>query len=167
MPQATLQAGFTTLRDLGTEGRRLCRRRRSSAPSTKASFPGPRLFVATRAIVASSSYGPVARSYRPDMELPHGAQEATGVDGVTSAVREQSAHGADWIKFYADYRTGVDGSARPTFTQEEMNALVAAAHVTGRKVAVHASTDAAIRMAVLAGVDTIEHGYGITESTFS
>jgi imidazolonepropionase-like amidohydrolase len=100
------------------------------------------------------------------MELPHGAQEATGVDGVTRAVREQSAHGADWIKFYADYRTGIDGSARPTFTQEEMNAIVAAAHVTGRKVAVHASTDAATRMAVLAGADTIEHGYGISAATF-
>jgi imidazolonepropionase-like amidohydrolase len=81
-------------------------------------------------------------------------------------VREQSAHGADWIKFYADYRTGVDGSSRPTFTLEEMKAMVDAAHVTGRKVAAHASTDAAIRLAVLAGVDTIEHGYGASESTF-
>ena len=162
---ATLQAGFTTLRDLGTEGAGYADVAIKRAID-EGVIPGPRLFVATLAIVASSSYGPGVRSYRPDIELPHGAQEATGVDGVTRAVREQSAHGADWIKFYADYRTGIDGSARPTFTQEEMNAIVAAAHVTGRKVAVHASTDAATRMAVLAGADTIEHGYGISEATF-
>ena len=162
---ATLQAGFTTLRDLGSEGAGYADVAIKRAID-EGVIQGPRLFVATLAIVASSSYGPSVRGYRPDMELPHGAQEATGVDGVTRAVREQSAHGADWIKFYADYRTGVDGSARPTFTQEEMHALVAAAHVTGRKVAVHASTDAATRMAVLAGADTIEHGYGISEATF-
>jgi imidazolonepropionase-like amidohydrolase len=122
--------------------------------------------VATRAIVASASYGPAERSYRPDMELPYGAQQATGVDEATRAVREQASHGADWIKFYADYRTGIDGSTRPTFTLEEMKAMVAAAHVTGRRVAAHASSDDAIRMAVLAGVDTIEHGYGASEATF-
>ena len=162
---ATLQAGFTTLRDLGTEGAGYADVSIKRAID-EGVIPGPRLYIATLAIVASSSYGPGVRGYRPDLELPHGAQEATGVDGVTRAVREQSAHGADWIKFYADYRTGIDGSARPTFTQEEMNAMVAAAHVTGRKVAVHASTDAATRMAVLAGADTIEHGYGIGEATF-
>lgn len=162
---ATLQAGFTTLRDLGTEGANYADVAIKRAIE-EGVIPGPRLYIATLAIVASSSYGPAARNFRPDMELPHGAQEATGVDGVTRAVREQAAHGADWIKFYADYRTGVDGSARPTFTAEEMKAMVAAAHVTGRKVAVHASTDEATRMAVLAGADTIEHGYGISESTF-
>jgi len=100
------------------------------------------------------------------MDLPYGAQQATGVDEVTRAVREQAAHGADWIKFYADYRTGIDGSTRPTFTLAEMQAIVAAAHVTGRKVAAHASSDDGVRLAVLAGVDTIEHGYGATEATF-
>jgi imidazolonepropionase-like amidohydrolase len=162
---ATLQAGFTTLRDLGTEGANY------ADVSIKRAIedgliPGPRLYIATLAIVASSSYGPAGRNYRPDMELPHGAQEATGVDGVTRAVREQASRGADWIKFYADYRTGIDGSSRPTFTSEEMKAMVQAAHVTGRKVAVHASTDEATRMAVMAGADTIEHGYGISEATF-
>ncbi|HZV64740.1 MAG TPA: amidohydrolase family protein [Telluria sp.] len=162
---ATLQAGFTTLRDLGSEGANY------ADVSVKRAIedgviPGPRLYVATLAIVASSSYGPAARNYRPDLELPHGAQEATGVDAVTKAVREQSARGADWIKFYADYRTGIDGSSRPTFTLDEMKAMVQAAHVTGRKVAAHATTDEAIRMAVLAGVDTIEHGYGASEATF-
>jgi len=161
----TLQAGFTTLRDLGTEGAGYADVGIKRAIED-GSIPGPRLLVATRAIVASASYGPAERSYRPDMEIPYGAQQATGVDEVTRAVREQSAHGADWIKFYADYRTGVDGSTRPTFTLEEMKAMVAAAHVSGRKVAAHASSDDAIRMAVLAGVDSIEHGYGASEATF-
>lgn len=161
----TLQAGFTTLRDLGTEGADYADVgiRRALDEGVIA---GPRLLVATRAIVATASYGPAERNYRPDMHIPYGAQEATGVDEATKAVREQTSHGADWIKFYADYRTGIDGSTRPTFTLDEMKAMVAAARVTGRKVAAHASSDEAIRMAVLAGVDTIEHGYGASEATF-
>jgi imidazolonepropionase-like amidohydrolase len=161
----TLQAGFTTLRDLGTEGAGYADVGIKRAIDEGA-VPGPRLFVATRAIVATASYGPAERSYRPDIDLPYGAQQATGVDEATRAVREQASHGADWIKFYADYRTGVDGSTRPTFTIEEMKAIVGAAHASGRKVAAHASSDDAIRMAVLAGVDTIEHGYGASEATF-
>lgn len=162
---ATLQAGFTTLRDLGTEGAGYADVGIKRAID-EGVIDGPRLLVATRAIVASYSYGPAERNYRPDMELPYGAQPATGVDEVTKAVREQSARGADWIKFYADYRTGIDGSTRPTFTLAEMQAMVEAAHVTGRKVAAHASSDDAIKLAVLAGVDTIEHGYGASEATF-
>jgi len=162
---STLQAGFTTLRDLGTEGADYAdigiRRAIDEGVA-----PGPRLLVATRAIVASYSYGPAERSYRPDLAIPYGAQPATGVDEVTRAVREQSARGADWIKIYGDYRTGIDGSTRPTFSMEEMKAMVAASHVSGRKVAVHASSDDAIRTAVLAGADTIEHGYGASEQTF-
>ena len=161
----TLQAGFTTLRDLGTEGANYADVGVKRAIEGGV-IDGPRLLIATKAIVASFSYGPAERSYRPDMEIPYGAQPATGIDEVTKAVREQASHGADWIKFYADYRTGVDGSSRPTFTIEEMKAMVAAAHVTGRKVAAHASTDDAIRLAVLAGVDTVEHGYGASEATF-
>lgn len=162
---ATLQAGFTTLRDLGTEGAGYADVGIKRAIDEGVA-PGPRLLIATKAIVASYSYGPAERSYRPDMEIPYGAQSATGVIEATKAVREQSARGADWIKIYGDYRTGIDGTARPTFTMEEMKAMVAATHVTGRKVAVHASSDDAIRMAVLAGADTIEHGYGATEATF-
>jgi len=150
----TLQAGFTTLRDLGTEGANYADVGIKRAIE-QGVIEGPRLLIATKAIVASFSYGPAERSYRPDMEIPYGAQEATGIDEVTKAVREQASHGADWIKFYADYRTGVDGTSRPTFTLEEMKAMVAAAHVSGRKVAAHASTDEAIRMAVLAGADTL------------
>lgn len=161
----TLQAGFTTLRDLGTEGADYADVGIKRAID-EGQVPGPRLLVATRAIVATASYGPAERSYRPDMDIPYGAQQATGVDEATKAVREQASHGADWIKFYADYRTGVDGSTRPTFTLEEMKAMVAAAHVSGRKVAAHASSDDAIRLAVLAGVDSIEHGYGASEATF-
>jgi imidazolonepropionase-like amidohydrolase len=161
----TLQAGFTTLRDLGTEGAGYDDVGIKRAID-EGQVPGPRLLVAARAIVATASYGPAERSYRPDMEIPYGAQQATGVDEGVKAVREQSAHGADWIKIYADYRTGIDGSTRPTFTLDEMKAMVAAAHVTGRKVAAHASSDDAIRLAVLAGVDTIEHGYGASEATF-
>jgi imidazolonepropionase-like amidohydrolase len=161
----TLQAGFTTLRDLGTEGAGYADVGIKRAID-EGQVPGPRLFVATRAIVASASYGPAERNYRPDMEIPYGAQQVTGVDEATKAVREQASHGADWIKFYADYRTGIDGSTRPTLTLEEMKAIVAAAHVSGRRVAAHASSDDAIRLAVLAGVDSIEHGYGASEATF-
>ena len=163
--QAQLQSGFTTLRDLGSEGAGYADVSVKRAVE-EGVLPGPRLFVATLAIVASSSYGPNARSYRPDMKLPVGAQEATGVDEVVKAVREQAAHGADWIKVYADYRTGPDGSAHATFSQQELDALVAAAHDSGRRVSAHAATDEGMRRAVLAGVDTIEHGYGGSEATF-
>jgi imidazolonepropionase-like amidohydrolase len=163
--QAQLQSGFTTLRDLGSEGAGYADVSVKRAIE-EGVLPGPRLFVATLAIVASSSYGPNAKSYRPDMVLPVGAQEATGVDEVVKAVREQSARGADWIKVYADYRTGPDGSAHATFSQQELDALVAAAHGSGRRVAAHAATDEGMRRAVLAGVDTIEHGYGGSEVTF-
>jgi len=162
---AQLQSGFTTLRDLGTEGAGYADVAIKRAID-EGVIPGPRLFVATRAIVASSSYGPNVKAYRPDMDLPGGAQEATGVDEVVKAVREQSSRGADWIKVYADYRTGPDNSSHATFTQEELNALVRTAHQSGRKVAAHASTDEGMRRSVLAGVDTIEHGYGGSEATF-
>jgi len=161
----TLRAGFTTLRDLGSEGAGYADVAIKRAID-EGKIPGPRLFVATRAIVAAHSYGPAAKNFRPDMDLPHGAQEVTGVDAGVDAVREQSSHGADWIKLYADYRTGPDGSAHATFSQEEMNAMVRAAHDSGRKVAVHAATDEGMRRAVLAGADTIEHGYGGSEATF-
>ncbi|HEX5341595.1 MAG TPA: amidohydrolase family protein [Duganella sp.] len=162
---ATLRAGFTTLRDLGTEGALYADVAIKKAINDGV-IPGPRLFIATRAIVASGSYGPSPRSYRADVDLPKGAQEASGVDEVVKAVREQGARGADWIKVYADYRTGPDGSAHATFSQAELNALVEAAHASGRKVASHASTDEGMRRSALAGVDTIEHGYGGSEATF-
>src|SRR5437763_396266 len=160
--QDTLQAGFTSVRDLGTEGAGYADVGVKRAID-EGQVPGPRMFVATRAIVASFSYGPAERSYRPDLDIPYGAQPVTGADEMVKAVREQASHGADWIKLYADYRSGPDGSTRPTLTLDEMKAAVVAAHTSGRKVAAHASSDEGIRNAVLAGLDTIEHGYGASD----
>src|SRR6266566_4259724 len=93
--------------------------------------PGPRLWVVTRAIVAAGAYGPARRDYNGDRQLPQGAQEASGVEDVVRAVREQAADGADWIKVYADYRVGPAGATRPTFSVEELKALVDTAHDLG------------------------------------
>ncbi len=164
--RATLLAGFTTLRDLGTEGADYAdlSLRRAIAEGL---IDGPRLFVATRAIVATGSYGPAPRGLRPDVCCtPQGAEEASGVAEVIRAAREQAGRGADWIKVYADYRWGPDGSQQPTFSQEELRALVETAHTSGRPVAAHATTAEGMRRAVLAGVDTIEHGYGGTAEVF-
>lgn len=161
----TLLAGFTTLRDLGTEGAGY-----ADVSIRKAiddgTIIGPRLLIATRAIVATGSYGPGPRGFRDDIDLPAGAQEASGVDNAIAAVREQAGHGADWIKVYTDYRWGPGGIAQTTFTATELKALVDAAHVAGRPVSAHASTDAGMRMAIDAGVDSIEHGYGGSVDTF-
>lgn len=163
--KATLDAGFTTLRDLGTEGVG-----DADVPLKKAIndglIPGPRLFVTTKAIVATGAYGPARKNYNPEAEIPQGAQEASGVLEVVKAVREQAGAGADWIKVYADYRVGPDGSTQPTFSLEELKALVETAHSGGRPVSAHASSDEGMRRAILAGVDTIEHGYGGSEATF-
>ncbi|HXI64878.1 MAG TPA: amidohydrolase family protein [Gemmatimonadales bacterium] len=161
----TLMQGFTTLRDLGTEGAGF------EDVSLKRTIddgvvPGPRLEVATRAIVATSSYGPGPRGFRPDLDLPQGGQAVSGVPQVLAAVREQAGRGADWIKVYADYGRGPRGEAEPTFSQEELDALVAEAHSSGRPVAAHATTPEGMRRAVLAGVNTIEHGFGGTDSVF-
>jgi imidazolonepropionase-like amidohydrolase len=163
--KATLDAGFTTLRDLGTEGAGLADVSLKRAIKDGV-IPGPRLFVATRAIVATGAYGPARRNYNPDADLPQGAQEASGIDEAVRAVREQAGAGADWIKIYADYRVGPDGSTQATFSLEELKAMVEAAHSTGRPVSVHASSDEGMRRSILAGVDTIEHGYGGSDATF-
>ncbi len=164
--RATLMAGFTTLRDLGTEGADYADVSLKRAIE-EGLIAGPRLFVATRAIVATGSYGPAPRGLRPDMCCtPQGAQEASGVDAVIAATREQAGRGADWIKVYADYRWGPDGSQQPTFSVEELRALVQTAHTSGRPVAAHAATAEGMRRAVLAGVDTIEHGYAGTPELF-
>jgi imidazolonepropionase-like amidohydrolase len=161
----TLLAGFTALRDLGTEGAGT-----SDVALKKAIndglVAGPRLWVVTRAIVARGAYGPVRRDYNDDARLPQGAQEASGVAEVVRAVREQAADGADWIKVYVDYGVGPAGETEPTFSGEELKALVDTAHDLGRQVAAHAMSDEGMRRAVIAGVDTIEHGYGGTEATF-
>jgi len=160
----TLLAGFTTLRDLGTEGAGY------ADVSVKRAIDegrilGPRLFVATRAIVATASYGPGPGGFAPEFDPPRGAQEASGTAEILRAVREQIGHGADWVKVYADYRRGGD-AATPTFSLEELKTLVDEAHGAGRPVSAHATTAEGMRRAVLAGVDTIEHGYGGTEEVF-
>ena len=164
--RATLLSGFTTLRDLGTEGAEYADLSLQRAIE-EGLIEGPRLFVATRAIVATGAYGPAPRSLRPDVCCtPQGAQEASGVAEVIRAVREQAGRGADWIKVYADYRWGPGGSQQPSFSLEELTALVETAHSSGRPVAAHATTAEGMRRAVLAGVDTIEHGFGGTPEVF-
>jgi imidazolonepropionase-like amidohydrolase len=160
----TLMAGFTTLRELGTEGvsnHDVYLKRAID----NGLVDGPRVKTATRAIVATGAYGPARREYAlPD--TPQGAEEASGVDQITAAVRGQAAAGADWIKLYGDYRVGPHGETLPTFTEAEMKAAVDTAHGLGRKVAVHVNSDEAMRRAVMAGADTLEHGKNGSEATF-
>ncbi|HEX4584553.1 MAG TPA: amidohydrolase family protein [Burkholderiaceae bacterium] len=161
----TLLAGFTSLRDLGTEGAGASDVALKNAINDGL-VPGPRLWVVTRAIVAFGAYGPARRKYNGDRQLPQGAQEVSGVAELVRAVQEQAADGADWIKIYADYRVGPAGETRATFSVEELKAAVNAAHDLGRPVAVHATSDEGMRRAASAGVDSIEHGYEGTEAAF-
>jgi imidazolonepropionase-like amidohydrolase len=158
----TLQAGFTTARDLGTEGAGYADVGLKQAID-QGIIPGPRMLVATRALVATGSYGPHLAAVE---DLPQGAQEADGVDGIVRAVREQIGHGADVIKVYADYRWGLGGTAQPTFSQDELTLIVQTARSAGRGVVAHASTAEGMRRATLAGVETIEHGDGGTLDVF-
>ena len=160
---ATLRAGITTERDLGTEGAGNADVQLKRAIDDGL-VPGPRLITVTRAIVATGSYGPQRKSY--SFDPGQGAEEATGTEEVARVVRHQVAQGADWIKVYADYRWGPNGEALPTFSQAELDALVAAARDAGRPVAAHAVTPEGIRRAVLAGVETIEHGDTGTPEVF-
>jgi imidazolonepropionase-like amidohydrolase len=164
--EATLRAGFTTLRDLGTEGAGYADVAIKRAID-EGIVPGPRLVVVTRAIVATGSYGPARAKFRPDYCFPQGAEEASGIDEVVRAVRHQASHGADWIKVYADYRAGPGGETVATFSIDELKALVETSHSLGRPVAAHATSDEGMRRAATAGVDTIEHGYGGTAATFA
>jgi imidazolonepropionase-like amidohydrolase len=161
--QRTLEAGFTTERDLGTEGAGFADAGLRQAIN-QGIVPGPRLLVATRAIVARGAYGP--KGFEPGLAIPQGAQEVAGVEETVRAVRDQVAGGADLIKFYADYHWGKGEPTRVTLSQDELNAGVAAAHDAGREVAVHATTPEGMRRAILAGADTIEHGYGGTAEVF-
>ncbi|WP_409321852.1 amidohydrolase family protein [Sphingomonas sp. BK580] len=162
--RATLRAGFTSARDLGTEGAGYADVGLKQAID-QGIVEGPRLSVATRAIVALGAYGP--KGFEPGVAIPQGAEEVSGVEQMAAAVRRQIAAGADWIKLYADYRWRAGEDSRPTLSLEEIRAAVAAAHDAGRPVAVHASTPEGMRRAIEAGVDTIEHGYGGTTSIFA
>jgi imidazolonepropionase-like amidohydrolase len=160
--RATLEAGVTTVRDLGSEGAGYADVGLRDA-IRKGVIPGPRMLVAGPALVATGSYGPKGA---PEWDLPKGAQEADGVDGIMRATREQIGKGVDWVKVYADYRWGAGGQAAPTFTTEEIALVVQVAASSGRFVAAHASTPQGMERATLAGVRTIEHGDGGTLEAF-
>lgn len=160
--EATLKAGFTTVRDLGTEGAEYDDVGLKKAID-EGIILGPRMLIATKALVATGAYGP---KYSPDLEVPQGAEEADGVDNLTKAVRSQIGKGADIIKVYADYRWGINGTTMPTFTQNELNLIVEIAKSSGRPVVAHASTAEGMKRAILAGVETIEHGDNGTVETW-
>jgi len=161
--RATLEAGITTTRDLGTEGAFDGDVQLKHAIE-RGLVPGPRILTVTRAIVATGSYGPGRPGYAFDP--PQGAEEASGAEEITRVVRSQIGHGADWIKVYADYRWGPHGEALPTFSLEELKTLVEVAHGSGRMVSAHAQTAEGMRRATLAGVETIEHGNDGTPEVF-
>lgn len=158
----TLLAGVTTVRDLGTEGADYADVGLKQAVQQNI-IPGPRMLVATRAIVVTGSYGP--KGYATEWNVPQGAEEADGIDSLTRAVRSQIGKGADWIKVYADYRWGKAGAA-PTFTLDELKLVVELAKSAGVPVAAHSTTPEGMRRATLAGVETIEHGNDGTPEVF-
>ncbi|MBS1915525.1 MAG: amidohydrolase family protein [Bacteroidetes bacterium] len=159
----TLLAGFTTVRDLGTEGAGYDDVGLKQAIEKKI-IPGPRMIVATRAIVATGSYGP--KELSNDIDVLKGAAEADGDDGLIKEIRTQIGKGADVIKIYADYRWGLNGETQPTFTLDELKRAVEVANSSGREVVVHSSTAEGMRRSVLAGVSTIEHGDNGTPEIF-
>lgn len=159
----TLLAGFTSERDLGTEGAGYDDVGLKTAID-KGIIPGPRIMVATRAIVATGSYGP--KNVVDQNKIVEGGEEADGIEGITHVVRSQIGHGADVIKIYADYGWGIDDAQQPTFTEGELKQAVQVAKSSGRTVAVHSETSEGMRRAIAAGVTTIEHGDGGTPELF-
>jgi len=159
-----LEHGFTTLRDVETEGAMYTDVDVKRAINNGV-IPGPRLFVSTRAMSVSGGYGP--SGYSPEIIYPMGVQIVDGVEGGRKAVREQISHGADWIKVYADRAYFVDKNGQlssiPTFTPEEMKAIVDEAHRLRHKVAAHAMARPGIENALNGGVDSIEHGIAIPD----
>jgi len=160
--RATLEAGFTTIRDLGTEGAGYADVGLKQAVN-QGIIPGPRMIVVTRAIVATGTYAP--KGFSTEWTIPQGAEEADG-QTLVRVVRDQAGHGADWIKVYGDYRAGPNGETTPTFSQDEMSLIVQTAKSIGRPVVVHSSTAEGMRRAVMAGAETIEHGDGGTADVF-
>jgi imidazolonepropionase-like amidohydrolase len=160
--RATLQAGFTTVRDLGTEGAQYADVELRDAVR-QGIIPGPRILASTKAIVATGSYQP---RFVPEWNVPQGAEEADGVDSLMRVVRDQIGKGADWIKLYGDYRWGPLPGSHPTFTLDEMKRAVETADSAGVPIAVHTSTVEGMRRATLANVATIEHGNEGTPEIF-
>ncbi len=160
--RTTLMAGYTTVRDLGTEGAGYADVELRDAVR-QGIIPGPRILASTRAIVATGSYQP---KFIPEWSVPQGAEEADGVDSLMRVVRDQIGRGADWIKLYGDYRWGPLPGSHPTFTLDEMKRAVETADSAGVPVAVHTSTPEGMRRAALANVATIEHGNEGTPEVF-
>ena len=161
--KATLLAGFTTVRDLGSEGAGYADVGLKQAIE-QGIIDGPRMLVAGRAIVATGSYGPKGFSY--DFDMPLGAEPADG-NNLIRVVRDQIGRGVDIVKVYADYRWGPNNEAMPTFSENELRLIVETAKSSGRPVVAHAATAEGMRRAVLAGVETIEHGDGGTDEVFT
>lgn len=162
--QKTLLAGFTTVRDLGTEGADYDDVGLKQAIN-QGIIPGPRMMIVTRALIATGSYAP--KGFSADIDVPQGAEEADGQDALIKAVRRQIGKGADAIKIYADYRWGLMAEARPTYTIDEIKLIVDVAKSSGRSVVAHASTAEGMRRAILGGCETIEHGDAGTPEIFA
>jgi imidazolonepropionase-like amidohydrolase len=160
--RATLMAGFTTVRDLGTEGAADADVGLKQSIE-KGIIPGPRMLAVTRAIVATGSYGPKRSDSR--LPVPQGAEEADAANLVRGG-RIQVGAGADWVKVYADYRWGPGKQAQPTFSVDELKLIVTTARSAGCPVSAHATTAEGARRATLAGVETIEHGDEGTPEVF-
>jgi imidazolonepropionase-like amidohydrolase len=160
----TLMAGFTTIRDLGTEGAGWADVGVKHAIERKV-IPGPRMLVTTKAIVGRGSYGP--KGFSTEVDVLQGAVEVGNAEELVAEVRNQIGHGADWIKIYADYRWGPNNEARPAFTEAELRAAVEIAASSGRYVVAHSSSAEGMRRATLAGVANIEHGDGGTPEVFA
>ena len=161
--RATLMAGFTTVRDLGTEGAGYADVELKQAIE-QGIIPGPRILATTKAIGVTGSYAP--KGFTLEWRVPQGVEEADGIDSLMRTVRDQIGHGADWIKLYGDYRWGPLGGAHPTFSLEEVKLAVETAKSAGVPVAIHSSTPEGMRRAVLGGAETIEHGDGGTAEIF-
>ena len=159
----SLMAGITTMRDLGSEGAGYADVGVRDSIN-KGIIPGPRLLVAGKAIVATGSYGP--KGFHEGVDVPLGAETADGYDDLVRVVRSQIGRNIDFVKVYADYRWGPDGAASPTFTQDELASIVEVTKSSGRPVVVHAGTAEAMTRAILAGVETIEHGDGATREVY-
>jgi len=161
--EASLMAGVTTMRDLGSEGAGYTDVGMKQAVN-KGVVPGPRLLVAGKAMVATGSYGP--KGFHEGVQVPLGAETADGFDNLIRVTRDQIGHGADFIKIYADYRWGPNGEAAATFTEAEIKTIVEIAESSGRYVVAHASSEEGMRRAIAGGVETIEHGDDATPEIF-
>ncbi len=160
----TLMAGFTTIRDLGTEGAGYADVELKQAIN-QGIIPGPRMLTTTRAIGATGSYAP--KGFSLEWRVPQAVEEADGIDSLIRVVRDQIGHGADWIKMYGDYRWGPLPGSHPTFSLDEIKLAVETAKSAGVPVAIHTSTPEGMRRAILGGAITIEHGDGGTPEIFT